>query len=139
MANAFSIKIITPTRVGLDDEAVHVQVPGSDGYFGVLANHAPLLAALGYGQLKVTHANKTESSYAVGGGFVEVLDNRVVLITDFAEEKKEIDVERAKESMHRAVDRLKSRHDADVSRAEASLARARIRLIVAGQLNQPVD
>lgn len=139
MSNTFELKIITPTKVSFDDMAVHVQIPALDGYCGILANHAPLLTALGFGLLKINHPNKTESVYAIGGGFAEVLNNRVILITDFADHQTNIDVERAKKSMHRAVERLKERHSADVSRAEASLARARIRLIAAGQLNHGID
>lgn len=139
MSAAFHIKIITPTKVTFDGEAIHVRAPGADGYYGVLANHAALVSALDYGVLCVRHEGGQETNYAVGCGFVEVLNNKMVVIADFADETKDIDVERAKESMRRSVERLKKRHEVDVQRAESSLARARIRLIAAGHLDHPVD
>ncbi len=139
MSKPYTLKIITPTEVGFEAQVEHVRLPGLDGDFGVLAGHAPLLSAVRVGLLHLRRPDKAEQVYAVGEGFVEVFQNEVVLITDFADESTNIDVERAKESMRRARERLKDRYDQDVERAEASVARARIRLIASGHMDHEFE
>jgi F-type H+-transporting ATPase subunit epsilon len=126
---AFSLEIITPTRVVFKDEATSLSAPGAEGNFQVLYNHAPLLAALVVGEIKVKDKSGNDVRYATSGGFVEVKNNRVVVLADAAEKTTEIDVNRAQEAKRRAEERLRSKnHLVDEVRARAALARAINRL-----------
>lgn len=129
----FKLEVITPDRkVFSDDKIVSVTMPGIEGYFGVLANHAALMTALGIGELDLRNADGAQDSMAVSGGFVEVLDNKVTVLSDSAELAADIDLSRAKESAHRAEERITvDGPDIDMDRAQASLARALNRIKVA--------
>jgi F-type H+-transporting ATPase subunit epsilon len=131
---AFHLDIVTPERAVFKDEATSLTAPGVMGSFQVLFNHAPLLAAIGVGELKVKDREGNDTVFATGGGFVEVKENRVVVLAESAEQAREIDVKRAQAARERAEKRLRERADVDVARAESALARAVNRLRVAGNL-----
>lgn len=132
---AFQLEIITPSRVVYRDQATSLSAPGVQGGFQVLYNHAPLLAAIEIGELKVKDKDGNDSLYATSGGFVEVNNNKVVVLADSVERATEIDVERAKRSKQRAEERLQAQnHSIDQARAEASLMRAMNRLRLAGKV-----
>jgi F-type H+-transporting ATPase subunit epsilon len=78
---AFQIDITTPEKLVASKQADYAEVPGKDGYLGILPGHAALLSELGTGDLKVTSAGKTET-FAVSGGYVEVRDNHVRVLAD---------------------------------------------------------
>ena len=131
---SFRLEIVTPDRLALaDDTVTSLVLPGSEGYFGVLAGHAPLLAELKVGEIDVTRADKSETAIATSGGFVEVGGNRVIVLADTAESADEIDVSRAEEARKRAEERLRRRseEEVDAGRAQAALLRAINRLHVA--------
>lgn len=132
---AFKLEVITPDRVVLSDRTiVSVVLPGSEGYLGVLGNHAPLVTELAIGEIDFRRADGTDDAMAVAGGFVEVLDNSVTVLADSAELRGEIDIERAEQALHRAEERLATRPpDLDTERAEIALKRALNRLGVARQ------
>lgn len=129
---SFSLEIVAPNRVVYQGEATSVTAPGTLGGFQVLFNHAPLLSSLEVGPLKVKDAQGVDTVYATGGGYLEVRENKVVVLVESAERPEEIDVERARSARARAEERLKS-HDAsfDAARAEMALARALNRLRLA--------
>lgn len=130
----FDLEIITPERVMFSERATSVSAPGVEGNFQVLFHHAPFLTTLDIGKIKLQTADGKEMFFATSGGFVEVRDDRVVLLVETAERADEIDVERANASRRRAEQRLKERDEkTDATRAEASLRRAMNRLRVAGQ------
>lgn len=132
---AFQLEIITPSRVVYRDQATSLSAPGVQGGFQVLYNHAPLLAAIEIGELKVKDKDGNDSLYATSGGFVEVNNNKVVVLADSVERATEIDVERAKRAKQRAEERLQAQnHSIDQARAEASLMRAMNRLRLAGKV-----
>ena len=81
MADTFEIEIATPERSFVKEAAVRAQIPGKDGYMGILPGHAALLSELGSGELKVTSAGKIES-FMVTGGYLEVRDNVVRVLAD---------------------------------------------------------
>lgn len=83
MAN-FHLQIITQERISFDDEVTSIVVPGEAGYLGVLANHAPLLAALGQGKLTVKQPGNVLMG-EMDGGFIEVHDNKAVILADSIE------------------------------------------------------
>ena len=127
MANEFKLTVLTPEKSVLDESVTYLQAPGLEGYFGVLANHAPLIAALMPGKFTVRKAGGTEEIYALSGGFLEVSDNTAVVLADALEPRFEIDRARAEAAEKRARDRLNgssSEAKIDRARAEAALKRA---------------
>lgn len=131
MAKGFHLEIVTPDRSLLSEEVVSLVAPGVEGYLGVLANHAPLVTELGVGILRLRYPDDTEENVAISGGFMEVANNRVLILADAAERPQDIDIQRTKEALLRARQRL---HDPtmDHERARAELERAINRLKVAG-------
>ena len=130
----FSLEIIAPDKVVFRSEATSVTAPGVDGLFQVLYNHAPLLAQLGVGRMTVKSTGGEDADFAVSGGFVEVRNNRVVVLVDTVEAAREIDVSRANAAKERAWNRLHGPYrDIDVERAQLALLRALNRIRVAGR------
>jgi len=132
MAETFHLSLLTPERSILETEIVSMVAPGTEGYLGVLAYHAPLITALRPGKLTVRHSEHETSTYAVSGGFLEISDNRATILADAVESPDEIDLERAKRARERALERLRDlsgRYDA--ARAEAALQRALNRIRIA--------
>ncbi|MCE5322665.1 F0F1 ATP synthase subunit epsilon [bacterium] len=129
----FKLEVITPDRKVLsDDKIASVMLPGIEGYLGVLASHAPLMTALGCGELDFRRPDGTSDVMAICGGFVEVLDNKVTVLSDSAELVSEIDLERAKQAAQRAERRIASHEpDIDMDRAQAALMRAINRIKIA--------
>lgn len=132
MAKNFKLEIVTPERMVLSQDVQSIVVPGVDGYLGILADHAPLMAELRIGEIRIIDANGHETHLATSGGFMQVADNAVRILADTAERQQEIDVARAEESLRRAETRLRERQsDVDAARAEAAMQRAMNRLRVA--------
>lgn len=127
------VEVITPSKTAYKGEVYSITVPGSKGNFQVLYNHAPLLSSLEVGKVKIVENENSEPQiFAVSGGTVEILNNKVLVLAESFEAKSEIDVERAKESKERAEKRLSSKNrEVDLARAEASLKRAINRLKIA--------
>jgi F-type H+-transporting ATPase subunit epsilon len=128
MADSMTLRVLTPERIVLDTSAASVRFPGVDGSIGVLPRHAPMVAALDAGELYYRHEGK-EEHFFVSGGFAEVRQNTVRIVTDACERPTEIDVERAIKAGERARERLRSgkvdgADSLDVVRAEAALRRA---------------
>ena len=126
-----ALEIVTPDRAIVHDEVDEVQVPGSEGYFGVLPGHTPLLSMLQVGQL--WYRKRAETFYlSVAFGLAEVLPDRVVILAQIAERAEEIDVDRAQAARQRAEQRLAQRErDQDLERARVALMKAMTRLNVA--------
>jgi F-type H+-transporting ATPase subunit epsilon len=128
-----ALEIVTPERSILHEKVEEVEIPGSDGYFGVLPGHAPLLASLQVGQLWYRKGGET-SYLSVAFGFAEVLPDRVTILARIAERAEEIDIERAQAQRKRAEDDLARRAvDVDLERARISLLKALTRLQVANR------
>lgn len=129
---AFALEVVTPERVAYAGQVSSLQAPGSEGSFGVLAGHIPLLTALQIGRLRFVEAGGSVVQMAISGGFVEVGRTQVAVLAEAAERLDEIDVERAEASRQRAEERLArvQEEQVDVARAQAALARAvnRIRI-----------
>lgn len=127
-----TVEIVTPERVAYSEPADFVVVPGVEGYLGILPMHAPIVAGIDIGIIKVITGGK-ETLLAVGGGFMEVNNDKVVILADSAERSDEIDIKRAKAAQERAEQRLASRaSDIDIARAEVALRRAISRIKAAG-------
>ena len=111
--------------------AGEVQIPGKNGYLGIMPGHAPLITELAVGEITFRE-NSTEQRLAVAWGFAEVLPNKVTILAESAERPSEIDVERARQAKERAEQRLTSGDPSvDVERALDALHRAEARLDVA--------
>jgi F-type H+-transporting ATPase subunit epsilon len=134
MAERLTLELATPTRMVVAETVDEVVVPGSEGYFGVLPGHAPLLATLGIGELTY-RIGRDERHVAVAGGFAEVRNDKVIVLADTAEHPQDIDRARAERARDRAEQRLsgRSQDEIDYARAGAALARAQTRIQVAGR------
>ena len=128
---SFQLDIVTPERTVYSAEVESLVVMAHDGYLGVRTGHAPMLARLGIGQIRITEPGGSEVRLACGGGFMEVEPLRTVILADSVERPDEIDVARAEAALERARARLQNRRDIDVARAEAALRRAMNRLKLA--------
>ena len=125
-------ELVTPHRIVYADDNVDMVVaPGADGELGILPNHTPLLAALGIGELRVRKGTE-EETFAVYGGYLEVLGNKAIVMASVAEPAAEIDLARAGEARERAERRYRERPEGlDMARLQAALRRSRVRLKVA--------
>jgi len=133
MAERFQLEIVTPERKVVDTAAEEVQIPGKNGYIGILPGHAPLITELSVGEITYRE-NSTEQRLAVAWGFAEVLPNKVTILAETAERPSEIDVERARKAKERAEQRLTSGDTSvDVNRALDALHRAQARIDVGSQ------
>ena len=139
MAEQLTLRIITPERTVVDTPASSVRVPATDGSMGIFPRHAAMVAALDAGEL-IFKQDGEETRLFVAGGFADVRDNTLRILTPAGEKPEEIDVERAQEAERRARERLKPLRtdltaesaEIDVMRATAALRRAIMRLKVYG-------
>lgn len=125
------LEIVTAERVVLSDDVDQVNAPTVDGRVGILPRHMPLLTILSVGELDIIK-NGESTPYAISGGFLEVLPNRVTILADTVERADEIDEARAEEARRRAEQRLSERKsDQDMMLAEAKLRKELLRLRIA--------
>jgi F-type H+-transporting ATPase subunit epsilon len=131
LPETIQFEIVTPDRLVLKDEVSELQIPGKNGYLGILPGHAPLITTLTVGELSY-RKNKVTRYLAVVGGYCEVLPDRVTLLADTAEKPEEIDVGRALAAKGRAEKRLADwqNSEIDLARSMVSLQRAIIRIQV---------
>jgi F-type H+-transporting ATPase subunit epsilon len=125
------LEFVTPERAIAHDEVDEVQLPGEEGYFGVLPGHAPLLAALQTGDM--WYRKGTDVTHAfLAGGFAEIVPDRVSILAQVAERAEDIDAARAEASLRRAEERLAKATvvDVDFERARIAMLRAITRLQV---------
>jgi F-type H+-transporting ATPase subunit epsilon len=127
-----SVDVITAERVVFSDSDIDVVVaPGTAGELGILPSHAPFITSLAPGELRLRKGNE-ETSMVITGGFLEVRDDKVVILAEAAERAEEIDLARAEEARRRAEQRLAGRESTvDLARVEADLRRSLVRLKVA--------
>jgi F-type H+-transporting ATPase subunit epsilon len=131
MRTKLNVEIVTHDGVAYQGEVDGLVAPGTDGYFGLLPRHAPMIAELGVGGLRLRRGNQWEH-FALAGGILHVRDGAVVIMADSIEKAEQIDVERARAAVERARQRLGSRPPGiDLHRAELAMMRAMNRLQVA--------
>jgi F-type H+-transporting ATPase subunit epsilon len=126
-----ALEIVTPDRAIVHDHVDEVQIPGTEGYLGILPGHTPLLSSLQVGQL--WYRKGVEKTYlSIAFGLVEVMPDRVIVLAQIAERAEEIDVDRASAAKQRAEQRLSAQsRDMDLERARVALMKALTRLNVA--------
>jgi F-type H+-transporting ATPase subunit epsilon len=131
MMTELNLDIVTPSKSVFKGIIKSITVPGTNGRFQVLKNHAPIVSTFEVGMVKVDLPDSKEYYYATAGGTIEVLDNEIIVLADSIELVNEIDVERAEKAKQRAEERLASKtSDINIFRAEAALERALNRLNV---------
>ena len=129
MADSLLVEIVSPDRAAYRGEARSFRAPGVEGSFEVLRGHAPMLAATQTGVVTVTTVGGDRLQFATSGGFVEVLDDHVIMLAETAEPSSEIDVERARAAEATAAERLAAAQSPEERAAlEAERDRARNRL-----------
>ena len=132
MAENIRLEVVTPEKAVVSDDAKIVVSPGSFGEFGVLAGHTPFLTTLKLGVIRYTDKDGKDRYVFVSEGFAEVLPEKVTVLAESAERRKDIDVERAKSSMDRAQKRIDAKDaGVDIVRAQLAIQRAlhRINLV----------
>lgn len=128
-----TLEIVTPDRALVSAQVDEVQLPGSEGYFGVLPGHTPLLATLQVGELWY-RVGEERHYLAVAFGFAEVLPDRVTVLAQIAERPEDIDVPRAEAAKKRAEERIaRPPVDLDFERARIAMMKSLIRLQVAAR------
>ncbi|MDL2269525.1 F0F1 ATP synthase subunit epsilon [Desulfosarcina sp. OttesenSCG-928-A07] len=132
MTENIKLEVVTPEKSVVSEDAQIVMAPGEMGEFGVLAGHTPFLTTLKTGPVKYRDATGKERIVFVSGGFAEALPDRVTVLAESAERRKDIDVQRAQAAAERAEKRLQTGSpDVDYFRAKAALHRAISRLEIA--------
>ena len=126
------LEIVTPERLAYADTVDAVTLPGGDGELGVLPHHAPLVSTLGVGELRIRKGS-TEESFAIVGGFLQVLPDKVVVMAETADMASEIDLEKAQEARRRAERALEAgpAEAEDLAAARVALQAAMLRIRIA--------
>lgn len=122
------MELVSPERILWTGEAEMVVTRTNEGDIAFLTGHAPFIGALGIGAVVIEEPGGRQTKAAVHGGFVEVSNNRVTILSDVAELAHDIDVARARTAKERAETELRHQHDAEI---EAALRRAELRLSLA--------
>jgi F-type H+-transporting ATPase subunit epsilon len=130
------LEIVSADRLLVNEQVDEVQIPGSEGYLGVLPGHTPLLATLQVGELwyRQGPGDGAKHFLSIAFGFVEVQPDRVTILAQIAEPAAEIDAARAEAARKRAEERLsRPTSDVDFERARIALLKALVRLQVASR------
>jgi F-type H+-transporting ATPase subunit epsilon len=131
MADTFQLEIVTPEKMVVRDVAEEMQIPGKNGYLGVLPGHAPLITELSVGEITYRNANITHH-LSVAWGFAEVLPDKVTILAETAERAEEVDVNRAQAAKKRAESNIpKCTSEEEFKKVSGDLKRAETRLEVA--------
>ena len=131
MADTFQLEIVTPEKMVVRDAAEEMQIPGKNGYLGILPGHAPLITELAVGEISYRSRNHTYH-LSVAWGFAEVLPDKVTILAETAEKADEVDVNRAQAAKKKAEASLaQGQTEEDFKRIAGDLQRAETRLEVA--------
>ncbi len=134
LPTAIDLQIVTPDRLIVREQVDEVQLPGSEGYFGVLPGHTPLLASLAVGEMWYRKGQE-KTFLSIAGGFAEVLPDRVTLLATLAERAEDIDAARAESAKQRAEQRLAQPHgEIDYDRTRLALQKSIIRIQVSSRV-----
>jgi len=133
MAGNIRLEIVTPEKVVVSEEVQIVVAPGTLGEFGVLIGHTPFMTTLNTGALRYTDANGTDRAVFISSGFAEALPNKVTVLAETAERRRDIDLERAKTALELARQRLAAEKADNIEyvRVKAAIQRALHRIKLA--------
>ena len=134
MARELTLEIVTPEKIAFKGVVEEVTIPGTEGEFGVLKGHVPLLSSVDVGKLSYTKDQK-KTYYAVTTGYAEVTASKVTVLVETAERADLIDPERAKRARERAEEKIRKlpKQDMEFEKARLALMRAVTRINVAGK------
>ncbi len=136
MTDTIQLEIVTPEKMVVKETVEEIQIPGQNGYLGILPGHAPLITELAVGEITY-RKDGAAHQLSVAWGFAEVLPYKVTILAETCERPDEIDVKRAQEAKVKAEELLKNgQTEHDFSRAEGKLQRAETRLHVAEKADQ---
>jgi F-type H+-transporting ATPase subunit epsilon len=129
MADELTLEIVTPERMACTGPVEEVTIPGTEGEFGVLRGHAPLLSSVDVGELSFTKDHK-KVRYAVNTGYAEVTASKATVLVETAERADQIDLERARRARERAEEKIAKlpKEDAEFEKARMALMRAITRI-----------
>lgn len=131
MADSFQLEIVTPEKLVVRDTVQEAQIPGANGYIGILPGHAPLITELGAGEISYRKGGQVHR-FATAWGFAEVLPDKVTVLAETVEPASEINVPRAQQSLTQAENELKSAQtEEEVSKDLGKVRRAQARIDVA--------
>ena len=138
MARILLLEIVTPERIVYTNEVEMVVAPTVDGEVGILPLHAPLVSALKAGEVRVKWDNEKETEwFAVAGGYIQVHEDKVIILADHAAAASQIDVERARQALEHARERMSAlpaeADEAERGTLEAELKWAEMQIEVAGR------
>jgi len=135
MPGNIKLEIVTPDKAVVSQDAQIVMAPGILGEFGVLIGHTPFLTTLKVGMVRYTDTDGKEHRVFVSGGFAEALPDKVTILAESAERRRDIDLERARAALDRAKERMEAaqKDKVEYARARAALERALHRLRAAGK------
>ena len=135
MPGNIKLEIVTPDKAVVSEDTQIVMAPGTLGEFGVLIGHTPFLTTLKVGMVRYTDADDKEHRVFVSGGFAEALPDKVTILAESAERRRDIDLERARAALDRAKQRMEAaqKDKVEYARARAALERALHRLRAAGK------
>jgi F-type H+-transporting ATPase subunit epsilon len=133
LPTSIELRIVTPDKLLVKEQVDEVEIPGTEGYFGVLPGHTPMLASLAVGEM--WYRKGQEKTYlSLAYGFCEVLPDRVTILAQLAERAEDIDIARAEEAKKRAEQRLaQAKGDVDYERARTALVKSLARLQVSAR------
>lgn len=135
MATSFHCSIVTPAEEVLSTEASYAEIPAWDGQMGVMAGMSPFLGKLGMGELRLNLADGSQRRYFVEGGFVQVNDNNVVILTERAIPEEKVNLAEAEAELTEARTRI-GKPGTDIALAERAQARAMAKIRVARHRRQ---
>jgi F-type H+-transporting ATPase subunit epsilon len=131
MPDSFQLEIVTPEKLVVRDTAQEAQIPGANGYIGILPGHAPLITELGAGEISYRSGSQVHR-FATAWGFAEILPDKVTVLAETVEPASEIDVPRAQQALTEAENSLKSAEsEEEVSKDLGKVRRAQARIQVA--------
>ena len=129
MADTFQLQIATAERLMVDEQVTQAEIPGKEGYMGILAGHAPLLSALGAGVLTYEGGGRGQETLAIAGGFLEVFQDHVSVLADHAEFAADIQADKARQELEQANDALKkAQNESESDAALKTVQRAQARI-----------
>lgn len=136
MERTLLCEIVTPEQVVYRSEARMVVAPTIDGEIGIMPLHAPLVSALKPGEIRVIHSDDTVEWFAISGGYVQVHEDKVIVLADQAAASSQIDVERARQALAKArarMDELPPDEEGEIDACVADLNWCEAQLSVAGK------
>ena len=139
MADTFQLQVATPERLFVDEQVSEAELPGRNGYMGILPGHAPLLSALAPGILSYG-SGSARQAIVIDGGFVEVFGDSVRVLADSAERADQVDVNRARQDLEAAQSALREAHSSEESDAALErMQRAQARIDITERGSGPAQ